>query len=97
MKCGIVTESPHVDHVRPRCLFPQLELQFQNLQVLCKSCNEDKGMKIADYRKDILTPKSAYRKKLKDWQFYDREKIEYNSGRSLSKEEIEKLGYSFAE
>lgn len=29
----------HVDHIKPRSKFPELELQLSNLQVLCKDCN----------------------------------------------------------
>jgi len=41
----------HVDHIKPRSLFPKLELVFDNMQVLCKKCNLDKGNKNdIDYR-----------------------------------------------
>lgn len=33
----------HVDHIRPRSRFPQLELVEENLQILCEPCNEGKG------------------------------------------------------
>ncbi len=33
----------HVDHVKPRSKFPELELEFTNLQVLCRDCNLGKG------------------------------------------------------
>jgi 5-methylcytosine-specific restriction endonuclease McrA len=33
----------HVDHIKPRSKFPEFELDFDNLQVLCKSCNMGKG------------------------------------------------------
>ena len=94
MKCHRVTSNPHVDHVRPRSRFPRLELSFENLQVLCKTCNEEKGTGIADYRKEILTPTTPPQNKRPDWQFFDKEKVDYNNGRSLSKEEIERLGYT---
>lgn len=29
----------HVDHIKPRKHFPELELEFANLQVLCRECN----------------------------------------------------------
>lgn len=32
-----------VDHIKPRSRFPELELDLNNLQVLCKSCNTGKG------------------------------------------------------
>jgi 5-methylcytosine-specific restriction endonuclease McrA len=33
----------HVDHIKPRSLFPKLELDLSNLQVLCADCNIGKG------------------------------------------------------
>lgn len=33
----------HVDHIKPRKLFPQLALDQENLQVLCEVCNHGKG------------------------------------------------------
>lgn len=33
----------HVDHVKPRFKFPELELELSNLQVLCSDCNVGKG------------------------------------------------------
>ena len=33
----------HVDHIKPRKLYPQLALDVQNLQVLCHECNHGKG------------------------------------------------------
>ena len=33
----------HVDHVKPRRLFPQLALDKSNLQILCAVCNHGKG------------------------------------------------------
>lgn len=50
MKC-CTTEGPiQVDHIKPRHLFPELGLEFSNMQVLCKDCNCKKGFKIIDYR-----------------------------------------------
>lgn len=37
-------DSPlHVDHIKPRSKFPDLALDPENLQVLCKPCNLGKG------------------------------------------------------
>jgi hypothetical protein len=50
MKCGS-EDQPSVDHVKPRSLFPALELDFDNMQVLCRPCNSSKSNRNeADYR-----------------------------------------------
>lgn len=33
----------HVDHIKPRSIYPELSLEFSNLQMLCKPCNFGKG------------------------------------------------------
>jgi predicted restriction endonuclease len=33
----------HVDHIRPRSKYPELELNLDNLQILCAACNIGKG------------------------------------------------------
>ena len=33
----------HVDHIKPRSKFPKLELDINNLQILCEDCNLGKG------------------------------------------------------
>lgn len=46
MCCGITGESGArimVDHIKPRSKFPELELEFDNMQVLCDSCNRGKS------------------------------------------------------
>ena len=35
----------HVDHIKPRSKFPELELRIMNLQVLCEDCNLGKSNK----------------------------------------------------
>lgn len=35
----------HVDHIKPRSKFPSLELELDNLQILCKDCNLGKSNK----------------------------------------------------
>jgi len=52
MKCGFIPRrGVNVDHIKPRKLFPELSLCFDNLQVLCGRCNKAKGNKhTTDYR-----------------------------------------------
>lgn len=47
MCCGHTgrTRTLQVDHIKPRIKFPELALEFSNLQVLCKQCNQGKGFK----------------------------------------------------
>src|SRR5690606_7646266 len=42
MKCGSL-DFLAVDHINPRSLYPELELLFDNLQVLCRICNSQKS------------------------------------------------------
>lgn len=51
MRCGS-TGSPQVDHIRPKSLFPDARLDFENLQVLCWPCNRSKWSRKdeTDYR-----------------------------------------------
>lgn len=35
----------HVDHIKPRSKYPELELDISNLQVLCEDCNFGKSNK----------------------------------------------------
>jgi hypothetical protein len=44
--CGATPDNGavmHVDHIKPRKLFPELALEKSNLQVLCDVCNHGKG------------------------------------------------------
>lgn len=44
----------HVDHIKPRSKFPKLELDFNNLQILCEDCNLGKSnIDQTDWRPDI--------------------------------------------
>lgn len=48
-KCGAKIDRMQdltVDHIRPRSLYPQLALDPNNLQVLCRSCNSSKGVSV---------------------------------------------------
>jgi hypothetical protein len=43
--CGATRQDNvkiHVDHIKPRSRFPKLELDINNLQVLCEPCNMGK-------------------------------------------------------
>lgn len=41
--CGETSGYLHIDHIKPRSLFPALELDIRNLQVLCEACNIGKS------------------------------------------------------
>lgn len=41
--CESVAGPFHIDHIKPRSKFPELELSLSNLQVLCEACNMGKG------------------------------------------------------
>lgn len=60
MKCGTTPRNPtltHVDHIKPRKLFPELALVFDNLQILCARCNKAKANKhCTDYRPTLARP-----------------------------------------
>lgn len=52
MLCQTTKGVMHVDHIKPRSKFPELELTFENLQVLCEACNIGKSNKDeTDFRK----------------------------------------------
>ncbi len=42
MCCGSV-ENIQVDHIKPKSKFPELALEFLNLQILCWKCNRKKN------------------------------------------------------
>lgn len=51
--CGEIGGYIHVDHIKPRSLFPSLELHEDNLQVLCEACNMGKSNKDStDWRQE---------------------------------------------
>lgn len=46
MACGNTPEFGavlHVDHIKPRKLYPSLALDIKNLQILCQDCNQGKA------------------------------------------------------
>lgn len=47
MACGQNGEI-HVDHIKPRSKFPELEKDPENLQVLCRDCNLGKKNEFED-------------------------------------------------
>ena len=51
MKCGDKEGIIQIDHIKPRSKYPELELIFSNMQVLCQPCNMEKSNKHqSDYR-----------------------------------------------
>lgn len=54
MKCkrpGLVGAELQCDHILPRSLFPEHELDADNMQILCRSCNCSKSnRRLVDYR-----------------------------------------------
>lgn len=57
MACGATPKDGarvHVDHIKPRRLFPALALDVDNLQVLCDECNHGKGnWDMTDWRQEM--------------------------------------------
>lgn len=43
MCCGASDRPAHVDHIKPRSIRPDLELDLNNLQILCEDCNLGKS------------------------------------------------------
>ncbi len=50
MLCGIKTNEIHVDHIKPRSVYPELSCSPLNLQLLCPDCNIGK---LNDYDDDF--------------------------------------------
>lgn len=52
-KCRLCGRTPmdgiklHIDHIKPRSLYPELSLSIHNLQVLCDECNTSKSNLVA--------------------------------------------------
>lgn len=45
----------HVDHIKPKSKYPELAFDPNNLQILCRDCNFEKGAKDeTDYRPDFM-------------------------------------------
>lgn len=85
MKCGDKKSELHTDHIIPRSIDPRLELDVNNLQILCKKCNLEKSNKESiDYRSD--RDKEMLKRNLPYVPILDRDKkielqkwIKYNS------------------
>jgi 5-methylcytosine-specific restriction endonuclease McrA len=43
MACFATNTVLHVDHIKPISKFPELRLDFNNLQILCETCNLGKS------------------------------------------------------
>lgn len=57
MCCNATNKPLHVDHVKPRSKYPELELELSNLQILCEDCNMGKGgWSEADFRETEDAP-----------------------------------------
>lgn len=57
--CGSTQGTMHVDHIKPRSKFPELELEFENLQVLCRACNYGKSnIDFTDWRPKLCEAKT---------------------------------------
>lgn len=58
MACGEIKGRIHVDHIIPRSVDRSLELDFNNLQILCESCNLGKSnLDQTDFRpKNAIKP-----------------------------------------
>jgi 5-methylcytosine-specific restriction endonuclease McrA len=53
MKCTS-TKDLHIDHIKPKSKYPHLSLRVDNLQVLCKHCNEEKSnLNEDDFRTEV--------------------------------------------
>lgn len=52
MLCGVTSATSKivVDHIKPRSFYPELELEFSNMQVLCDLCNRGKSRREVDFR-----------------------------------------------
>lgn len=49
MKCGDF-EHLQIDHIYPKSIYPNRLWDLSNMQILCHSCNLEKGRSVKDYR-----------------------------------------------
>ena len=55
--CGCMirlTIMRHVDHIKPKKIYPELEFLYSNLQVLCRPCNAHKSTYDGDDWKEVV-------------------------------------------
>lgn len=55
MKCADTDGIMQVDHIIPRIESKKLALEFDNMQVLCRTCNMKKSTDTVDYRLHFLS------------------------------------------
>lgn len=48
MACGATGVTMHVDHIKPKSIYPELALDPNNMQVLCEDCNRGKSNRYED-------------------------------------------------
>lgn len=63
MCCNSRNKRLNVDHIKPRSIYPELELDFSNMQILCSECNRGKSNKYSD---DFRCREKPIRSKLKN-------------------------------
>lgn len=51
--CGS-NEKLHLDHIKPRSIYPELAFEKKNMQILCEQCNLGKGATTFDAKKIII-------------------------------------------
>ena len=64
-RCQLCGSGPqkaqlHVDHIKPRFLYPESCLDIQNLQVLCEDCHIAKGVEYVDDCRNKITQLPAF-------------------------------------
>ena len=50
MCCNRTDGSMQIDHIKPKSIYRSAWYDITNVQVLCRSCNMKKGLKVFDYR-----------------------------------------------
>lgn len=86
----------HVDHIKPRSIYPHLELEISNLQTLCEDCNLGKSNRSNDnwsviHKRIYKTETLPTSKRKKRDEFKAKEKLEKKLKRLEKKERLKKL------